>query len=233
MHTNRRELSKRFKLIITGAIILSLVIVGNYSFLRSQSKVAAPLNQEANSASELAPSEPAANQPIESYEGVVTIVADRFSVKVPNGWTASISRSSSFTAIIFSKLDELDLLVYRPDVAPTINEGGAPVWNGLTEHFFILLPVASQRFNPSAHLEIFSTAFTFDDGHIGTKYDVVKHAAEAKKWGGLQRDTEWQGRTYIYEIEDQRIEAHLALYPSSKVDISFYENVVRTVRFVE
>ena len=71
--------------------------------------------------------------------------------------------------------------------------------------------------------------FTFDDGFVGQKYYVVKHAAEAQKWGGLQKDTEWQGRTYIYEKDGKRVEAHLALYPSNTVDIDFFEEVVKSI----
>ena len=130
---------------------------------------------------------------------------------------------------MFAQPEQLGTLVYTPGTPPTVTSGIA-TWNGLTEHFFIRTPrSSSQTFNPSDHQEITSEPFTFSDGTVGTKYYVVKHTTEAAKWGGLLRDTEWQGRTYIYKKDGAQIEAHLALYPSHTIDIAFYESVIRTV----
>ena len=222
--------NKRLVLTIIVAVAILIATLTVVFLLLPQPKTVAPSNTTGESSASSATPEPIIREQAELYKGVTTTVADRFSVKIPNGWTASISQTPTFTAVLFSNLDELDSLVYQPDAAPVVNEGSTPAWNGLTEHFFILVPAASQHFDPSSHLEISSTAFTFDNGHIGTKYDVVKHTEEAKKWGGLKQDTEWQGRTYIYEAGSEQIEAHLALYPSSSIDIPFYENVVRTIR---
>jgi hypothetical protein len=164
------------------------------------------------------------------YTGEVTTVNDAFSVKVPNGWTASISPTANFSAIMFARPNQLVTLTYNPSVVPTINRSGIPAWSGLTEHFFVLAPTTTNTFTPDDHLEKSSEPFSFDDGTQGTKYIVIKHAEEAKKWGGLLKDSEWQGRTYVYEREGKRIEAHLAVYPSSTIDFAFYEKVVRTIQ---
>ncbi len=166
----------------------------------------------------------------EPYAGTKTTVAGQFTVTVPNGWSASISEIPSFTAIMFGRPEHLGDLVYQADTEPQVNRDGITAWSGLTEHFFIRMPQnQSQAFDPTEHLEISSEPFTFDDGTVGQKYYVVKHADEAKKWGGLLRDNEWQGRTYIYEKDGKRVEAHLALYPSSSFDIPSAESVARSV----
>lgn len=165
----------------------------------------------------------------QAYLGKQTNIAGIFSIKVPDGWQASTSDSTSFTAIMFAQPEQLATLTYTPNVPPTITSGIA-AWSGLTEHFFVRTPrISSQAFNPNDHQEITSESFTFNDGVIGTKYYVVKHAAEAQKWGGLLRDTEWQGRTYLYKKGDTQVEAHLALYPSHIIDIAFYESVIKSI----
>ena len=224
------RLKNWLRLFILFSFVLLITAAGAFFFLISQPKAAAPVAPATNTT---ATPETPQDKPTEPYQGVLTPVAGQFSIKVPNGWTASISQSPAFTAILFSKLNELDTLTYNASSVPVITTGGAPNWDGLTEHFFVLLPASSQRFNPSAHREISSTTFQFNDGHIGTKYDVVKHAEEAASWGGLKKDTEWQGRTYIYNVDGQQIEAHLALYPSSNIDIPFYEEVVRTIELIK
>ena len=168
--------------------------------------------------------------PIEPYKGEDIPVANSFLVKTPNGWTASISTTTNFLAIMFARPNQLESLVYNADTPPVVDQLGIPAWNGLTEHFYIIDPTSPRQFNPNSHLEITSEPFTFNDRTVGTKYLVVKHANEAKKWGGLQKDTEWQGRTYIYEKDGKHIEAHLAVYPSSAIDINFCESVVKTLK---
>lgn len=130
---------------------------------------------------------------------------------------------------MFARPQKLDTLSYNASTPPSVDTNGIPSWSGLTEHFYIRYVSTAQSFNPANHQEVSSEQFTFDDGTIGTKYFVVKHAAEAAQYGGLIKDDEWQGRTYIYEKDNRRVEAHLAVYPSSGYDIDFYEHVVRTV----
>ena len=169
-------------------------------------------------------------EPTEAYKGETTFVADTFSIKVPNGWTASVSNSTNFLAIMFARPNQLTSLIYNRDIPPAIDPLGIPSWSGLTEHFFVIAPTVARQFNQNDHQEVSSEPFTFDDGFVGQKHYVVKHATEAQQYGGLQEDSEWQGRTYIYEKDSKRIEAHLALYPSTAIDLDFYENVVRTLQ---
>lgn len=164
-----------------------------------------------------------------TYQGQQTTVAGIFSIKVPDGWQEFISESANFTAIMFARPEQLSTLTYTPGTPATITSGIA-AWNGLTEHFFVRTPrTSAQSFDSASHQEITAESFTFDDGTAGTKYYVVKHAGEAQKWGGLLRDNEWQGRTYIYKNGDHQVEAHLALYPSHTVDIAFFESVIRSI----
>lgn len=168
-------------------------------------------------------------QPEEAYKGESIPITDTFSIKIPNGWIATIPNSDPFFAVVFARQNQLQSLAYNSTTPPVIDTSNVSPWNGLTEHFFIAAPAPNRQFNQNDHLEVTSEPFVFDDGYIGQKYYVVKHAAEAQKWGGLQKDTEWQGRTYIYEKDGKRIEAHLALYPSSGIDVDFYEKVIRSL----
>lgn len=227
-----RSSRKKTVIIIVTAFLL-IVIAGILLYFLLQ-----PSDQSNNEAlqpikSDSKPVEQTAPQPTEAYTGLVTNVDDSFSVKVPNGWSASISKNPNFIAIMFARPNLLDSLKYDPATPPTIDENGIPSWGGLTEHFYIRLTTGSQRFNPTSHLEVSSQPFAFDDGFIGTGYTVIKHATEAQQYGGLQKDTEWQGRTYLYEKADKQIEAHLALYPSTTISIPFYEDVVRSLKFTE
>lgn len=172
-------------------------------------------------------------EPVEAFKGEVAPITDTFSIKIPNGWTATIPESDPFFAAVFARQNQLQSLAYNPTTPPVLDRSNVPLWNGLTEHFFVATPTPERQFNQSDHLEVTSEPFVFDDGHTGQKYYVVKRAAEAQKWGGLQKDTEWQGRTYIYEKDGQRIEVHLALYPSSGIDVDFYEKVVRSLHVTE
>jgi hypothetical protein len=217
----------RSKTVLCIAVTLAVCIAAFliYSLIPRPSH---PSTVETVVAPPAAPQEPE-TQPAEPYTGEVTNVANTFAIKTPDGWSASISDSSSFLAIMFAQPNQLQSLVYSTGVAPSIDQSGIPAWSGLTEHFFVLEPMAIQQFNPTDHLEVTSEQFVFDDGTVGQKYYVVKHAEEAQKWGGLQKDTEWQGRTYIYEKDGRRIEAHLALYPSSTTGLKLYEEVVRSI----
>ena len=218
-------LAKCKQIVIITLIITCLGITG--IIIASHLSISEPAPIPAPAAP--AKKEPRPVAPKDAYSGVKTNVANVFSVKVPDGWRASTSDSASFTAIIFAQPEQLGTLAYTPGTPPTITSGIA-AWNGLTEHFFVRAPrTSSQSFNPGDHQEITSEPFAFDDGTTGTKYYVVKHATEAQKWGGLLRDTEWQGRTYVYKKGDVQVEAHLALYPSHTIDIAFYESVIKSV----
>ena len=226
-------MSKKSKKTLIPVLVIAVVLLvaGVVSWMYFNAIPTSPLaTSEVPGDNTLAKAKEPASQPAEAYTGRTVSVADTFSIKVPNGWTASVSNSPNFLAIMFARPNQLNTLVYNASTPPAIDQQGIPSWNGLTEHFFVIAPIESRYFNPSQHLEVSSEPFTFSDGFVGQKYYVVKHAVEAQQWGGLQKDAEWQGRTYIYEKDGKRIEAHLALYPSTKVDIDFYENVVRSLQ---
>ena len=214
------------KVIIGLAILLALCAFGILAFIyfrpAQHTTVTMPDRKSEPSTEEIAPKDKT------SYAGQPITVANTFTVKVPNGWTASTSEATTFTAIMFASPEHLQSLVYNESINPTVQSGIAP-WSGLTEHFFILAPKPSSQFNPADHQEVTSEPFTFDDGTTGTKYYVVKHATEAQKWGGLLRDTEWHGRTYVYKKDGVQVEAHLALYPSHTIDVAFYESVIKSI----
>ena len=214
------------KAIIGLAILLALCAFGILAFIyfrpAQHTTVMMPDRKSEPSSEEIAPKDKT------SYAGQPITVANTFTVKVPNGWTASTSEATNFTAIMFASPEHLQSLVYNESINPTVQSGIAP-WSGLTEHFFILAPKPSSQFNPADHQEVTSEPFTFDDGTTGTKYYVVKHATEAQKWGGLLRDTEWHGRTYVYKKDGVQVEAHLALYPSHTIDVAFYESVIKSI----
>ena len=215
------------KIIIGLTILLALWAFGILAFISfrpaQHTTVMMPDRKSEPSSEEIAPKDKT------SYAGQPITVANTFTVKVPNGWTASISEATTFTAIMFAQPEQLGTLSYTPGTPATITSGIA-AWNGLTEHFFVRTPrTSAQSFDSASHQEITAESFTFDDGTAGTKYYVVKHAGEAQKWGGLLRDNEWQGQTYIYKNGDHQVEAHLALYPSHSVDIAFCESVIRSI----
>jgi len=224
---SQKRTKKVIVILSVGLVLTCSLLV--FRYYRQPTGQSVPHSSEKTPTS-TAPSQSTSVELIEPYTGEIVPVSNRFSVKTPNGWTASISNTTNFLAIMFARPNQLESLVYNAEKTPLIEQQGIPAWNGLTEHFFIIAPEASRAFNPANHLEITSEPFTFNDGTIGIKYFVVKHASEANKLGGLQKDTEWQGRTYIYEKDGKHIEAHLALYPSSTIDIEFYENVVKTLK---
>ncbi len=221
--------NKRNLLFIVVAVALIGAVVFIAYSLRNAPTPTASSQESSEKTSQ--PTQQEAPAPEEAYKGERVSVGTSFSIKVPNGWRASISNSPSFIAIMFARPNQIDSLKYNASSnPPIIDQDGIPAWDGLTEHFFVRIAAASQKFNPSDHLEITSEPFSFDNGLIGTKYYVVKHADEAQKWGGLQKDSEWQGRTYIYEKDSKQLEAHLAMYPSTAISVPFYESVVRTLQ---
>jgi len=224
----RKRTTKTIALLGTAVLILLICSIALLSYMQ-HTRQSLPVSSESTPQSDSPPGD-SPSQPTELYKGEVTPVADSFSIKTPNGWAASISTKSSFLGIMFARPNQLESLKYNADTPPTIDKLGIPAWSGLSEHFFVIAPTVSRQFNPDDHLNISSEEFIFNDGTIGKKYFVVKYANEAQKWGGLQKDTEWQGRTYIYEKDGKHIEAHIAVYPSSSIDIEFYENVVKTLQ---
>lgn len=225
-----RMSKKRLTLITTMSLVIVAIIAATILIYITRNNSPTPVVPTQSTSTKPQPTEQPAAQPPEAYQGVSTVIANSFSIKVPNGWRASVSHSPSFTAIIFAQPNQIDSLTYDERNAPVIDYNGIALWSGLTEHFFVIMPTVAQAFNPSDHLEVSSQAFTFNDGTVGQSYYVVKHAAEAQKWGGLQKDTEWQGRTYIYEKDGKKVEAHLAVYPSTGISIAFYEEVVKTLK---
>jgi len=220
--------TRKTKLIIAASALI-VILICSAVFLTHRATAPTPTTDQKAEVSQPQANQQTPTEPIELYKGRSTSIASSFSLKVPNGWSASISNDPNFLAIMFARPNQLDSLVYTPDATPTIDQRGIPSWSGLTEHFFIIAPTTARQFNPADHQEVSSESFIFDDGTVGRRYYVVKHAAEAQQYGGLQKDSEWIGRTYIYEKDGKRVEAHLAVYPSSGVDIPFIEGVIKTL----
>jgi hypothetical protein len=167
----------------------------------------------------------------EPYTGQSIAVSDAFTVTVPNGWRGSVAADPSFQAILFARPGQIESLVYAADKPPVIDYTGITPWGGLTEHFYVrAITTPSQAFNSGRHVEVTSRPFTFSDGTIGTKYTITKHSNEAKKWGGLLKDSQWNGRVYEYKKDGRTVEAHLAFYPSTLIDESFFETVAKSIR---
>lgn len=158
-------------------------------------------------------------------------VGSTFAVNVPNGWSARVSTQQDFIAIQIGTPGTIDKLIYNETQSPAIDYSGIPSWNGLTEHFYIrAITKPSQTFNPQSHARVTQSAFVFDDGTPGTLYSVTKDQSEAQKWGGLLKDSEWYGRVFVYKTETTTIEAHLAYYPSTKIDTKMFEQVARSIK---
>lgn len=175
------------------------------------------------------PAPPPSSQP-DDYTGQDVAVGSSFTVKVPNGWRASVSAQQSFLAIQFARPGKLESLVYDKNTPPAVDHNGIPSWDGLTEHFYIRgMTAPAQVFKPENHAEVISESFTFYDGTVGERHSVTKHSSEATKWGGLLKDNEWYGRVYVYKKDGKSVEAHLAYYPSTKIDPVFYEKVAKSI----
>lgn len=168
---------------------------------------------------------------LEPYAGKNIVVTNGFTVSMPNGWRASVSTAPRFLGVQFARPGEISALVYKPDSQPTIDYNGIPAWSGLTEHFYIRrITDPQQTFSPDRHKDISSTSFTFADGTVGKLYEVTKSADEATQWGGLLKDDRWFGKVYSYERDGKIVEAHLAYYPSTKIDIDFFAKVARSIK---
>jgi len=215
---------KAVSLLISAIFLVSLVTV--YIFI---STMDATTVQTADMKRQPSSTEEKVSAP-EPYIGKSVAIGEAFSLKVPNGWKASISTNPSFLAVQFARPGQLESLVYDATREPIIDHNGIPSWSGLTEHFYVRAVSPSQAFDPSRHDEVSSEPFTFSDGTVGRKYLVTKSASEAKKWGGLLKDSEWYGRVFEYKKDGKTIEAHLAFYPSTDIDEAFYESVAKTVR---
>ena len=208
-------------------IVMTLLIAVAAAFFFMSRDASTPAAKERSKSAEAQAAEPAEIKP--TYSGQDTLVANTFSIKVPNGWKASIADTGTFRAIMFARPEQLASLVYNADTPPSIDRNGIPAWNGLTEHFFVTIPTVERQFDQADHRTVTSEGFQLDDGTEGTKYFVTKNANEAAQYGGLLRDDHWEGRTYIYEENGARVEAHLALYPSANIDKDFYESVIKTI----
>lgn len=222
------------KILLVATIVVNFVVialVANY-FLLSDSEPTNPITKSPPKSNTkenqtIAPSP----EMTEKYEGKDIAVPNGFAVKVTNGWRASVSSQTSFLGVQFARPGQIESLAYNASVQPVIDYDGIPSWSGLTEHFYIRrITNPSQAFNAADHAEVTSEAFTFEDGIVGTEYSVTKHAAEAQKYGGLLKDSEWYGRVFVYTKGDATIEAHLAYYPSTKINIDFYMNVARSIK---
>lgn len=221
---------KRVHIIIIVVVIgLLMVAAGIYILFSVRSDSSDPLQKIPMEPASQSDTQEKETQPKEDYKGESVSIGDTFKVIVPGGWTASVSSNQSFLAILFARPQALHSLVYDSTKPPTIDYDGIPSWSGLTEHFYIRAVNPAQSFNPANHQEVSSEEFIFNDGSVGKKYLVLKHAAEAEQYGGLLTGEEWQGRVYVYEKDGQRIEAHLAVYPDSEYSIDFFESVARTV----
>lgn len=221
--------SKSKLIIIFIATIISVALIGGTIFYVSMPSK--PSTQTGTTQSPVATDTPSGEVMPDNYSGETVTVGDGFKVNVPNGWRASVSTNTSFLAIMFARPGAINSLAYDASKAPEVDFDGVPTWGGLTEHFYIRsMTVPSQNFNPKIHTEVATERFVFDNGTIGKKYLVTKHAEEAAQWGGLRKDDAWYGRVYVYEAGNKRIEAHLAYYPSTGIQETFFENVAKSIR---
>jgi len=212
------------------AVIITASALGVWAY---RSKTPAPQPSASPSAAASIKSKtatPTAKEPVEQLVGETISVGDTFHILVPGGWRASVSTQPSFLAVQFARPGQLESLVYSKDQPAAVDYNGIPAWNGLTEHFYVrAITASSQSFNPANHAEVTSEPFMFNDGTVGKKYLVTKHAAEAKKWGGLLKDDAWYGRVFVYSKGETTVEAHLAFYPSTKIDEKMFEKVAATI----
>lgn len=224
-----KRLNKKLVVIIAAVVVAIIgIVVGSVFFFRGFSQQGMIVDtQPADTSSDQAAPVPPADT---GFVGQTAAIGQGVTIKVPAGWAASVSKSQSFLGVMFARPNKLDTLVYDPSVTPAIDYDGIPSWGGLTEHFYVrVITASSQTFRPTSHREVTSEPFTFADSTVGEKYLIIKHAEEAAAFGGLKKDNEWQGRVYTYKKGDVSVEAHIALYPSTKVDLELYEDVVRSI----
>ena len=213
-----------------ATVVIIAGILGVWMY-RDQTTAPEPIVQlsgTANTESKI--TAPPAEEPMDQLTGEKISVGDKFHILVPSGWRASVSTQPTFLAVQFARPGQIESLVYNKAQPAAVDYNGIPAWNGLTEHFYVrAITVPSQAFNPASHAEVMSEPFTFSDGTIGKKYLVTKHAAEAQKWGGLRKDDVWYGRVFVYPKGEMTVEAHLAFYPSTKIDQKLFEKVAATI----
>lgn len=210
--------------IIAGCIVMATVVSGVIFLTTPQQEI---VQTNTTPSTPDATTDTPSEEP--AYTGEPQRIADRFTVTIPDNWSASISTNPGFIAIMFARPNQLSSLVYQSGTPARVDQNGIPAWSGLTEHFFILAAEPAQAFDPADHQNVTSRSFVFDDGTVGTAYVVTKYADEAQIWGGLLKDDHWIGQTYIYQKDNQRIEAHVARYPSSDIDIALYEQVIASI----
>ena len=87
--------------------------------------------------------------------------------------------------------------------------------------------------NGELGIETDTRLMKFGDGtSTWTKLNYINTvtADEATQWGGLLKDDRWFGKVYSYERDGKIVEAHLAHYPSTKIDIDFFAKVARSIK---
>lgn len=214
----------------TATVVIVAGILGVWVYRGQTTTTEATVQPSATASVKSKPTAPPTEELTDQLTGEKISVGDRFHILVPGGWRASVSTQSSFLAVQFARPGQLESLVYDKAQPATVDYNGIPAWNGLTEHFYVrTITAPSQAFNPANHAEVTSEPFTFNDGTVGKKYLVTKHAAEAQKWGGLLKDDVWYGRVFIYPKGETTVEAHLAFYPSTNIDQKLFEKVAATV----
>lgn len=230
-------MSKRRKILFILVAPLTVIIMSvmlNYFFMSNSISTQPTVKTTPTVDTKEIPAEVSQPEAVQAYEGKNVTISNGFMVSVPNNWRASVSTQVSFLGIQFARPGKLESLVYNAAIQPVIDYDGIPSWGGLTDHFYIRrITSPSQAFSPADHAEVTSQPFTFKDGVVGTKYSVTKHATEAQKYGGLLKDSEWYGRVFVYTKGDTTVEAHLAYYPSTKIEPGFYEKVASSIEIGE
>lgn len=216
---------------ITTATVVSIAGIFGALAYRGQTTTPEPTVQpSATVGSKSKTTAPPAEESADQLIGETISIGDKFHILVPGRWRASVSTQPTFLAVQFARPGQIGSLVYDKTQQAAVDYDGIPAWNGLTEHFYVRAITASaQTFNPADHAEVTSEAFTFNDGTVGKKYLVTKHATEAQKWGGLLKDDVWYGRVFVYSKGETTVEAHLAFYPSTKIDQKLFEKVAATI----
>jgi len=212
-------------------IVLVLIIIGASVWLIVATAVRGNGHTTKQQPSSSSSASSPAVTPVPEMRTTPVSVGGAFTVAIPNGWTARVSTSQTFMTIQVGTPNAIEALRYNENTPASIDYSGIPSWSGLTEHFYVRqITQQSQAFDPKAHANVTTETFAFKDGTTGTKYSVTKDAAEAKKWGGLLKDTGWHGRVYSYAKGGTIIEAHLAYYPSTKIDHATFETIARSIK---
>lgn len=168
--------------------------------------------------------------PTEAYKGETITLADTLTVKVPNGWSAKrTTAASGLQLIMFAGPNELPNLTYKPEQKPTISTIDGFGWDGLTQHFYITAPQTEEaKFVAQPNDQ--ASVFTLNDKTEGTRYlRTIKPSGD--EFSSLPDGfSDWQGRTYILTKNDKTVEAHLAVFLPTSLDIAFFESVIKSIK---